>query len=207
MKKLFNINSLALLIPAALAFAQLLDYFVRPYVFYTTVEIDTYPVIWTTNDDLNEKLPLAFHREVAKHVAKMTAVAIRNVGGKTAQDVFIAFPRKDDYKGWIIQDGIDGQKELDFMRPTIKLDKLIPGESVSIYVYSPSSDESIVDEIDVRYDNGGEAKHYPSMPVPPYIGYIFMHSLSRYIPITILVLVFWSGLYWYNRHKGSSANN
>ena len=201
LEKLLKLETLAILVPTVFVLLQILDFFVQPYVFFTTVEIDTYPVIWTTDENINQNVPLKFQRVVAKQVSKMTAVGIRNVGGRTAHDVYINFPRKDDYKGWLIRDGVDGQKELDFMRPTIKLDTLIPGESVSIFVYSPSSDESIIDDIDVRYDNGGEAAHYPSMPVPSYIGEIFKYSYSKYIPLFILILMFWSGLYWYNRYK------
>lgn len=141
--------------------------------------LETSKVVYATNT--LAAYPLAYDKSAAEFSTtvqaqilsgkpvKMQGIVIQNTGQRAASDILVRIPISADdgfLGGWIARGDEPVTRNMQDQVTAYKFDKLIPGESVSFYVYLKNLDSNLADRIQVFDGSGHLAPHYLYVPVP-----------------------------------------
>ena len=163
---LFNkIRIVAATVTIVAGVVRIIPYFDKPEVIFATKDINTYPLAFADGNLPDGTIEA---RITEGKPIKILGLAVQNKGSRTATDVLVRLPftTADGYLGgWIARGDDPITHYMQVEKTEYKIDKLIPEESVSFFIYLREMNSDIADRIVVTDGLGKLARHYPYLPV------------------------------------------
>lgn len=160
-----------------------------PKVIYATKDIASYPMGYK---ELDPSTGLMESKVLIGPPILLQALVVQNKGQKTATDILVRIPiiDSDGYiGGWMARGDNPVTHYLGDQITEYKIDKLIPEESVSFYIYLKNASSDIATRIQVFDGQGRHAPYYPYTPLRKFEGGAFTLSVPRWY-LTAILLVF-----------------
>jgi len=141
------------------------SYFQQPDLEYSTNELSTYPISYNDGkfalDDIQDSAVLGGQ-------IKMVTLIVRNKGERSVPSVLLRFPvlPADGYLGARMSKSADNPSRL-YMFDTQtewKFRNLMPGDSITFYLYLKSAGSDLASRIEVFDGDGRRAAYYPYVP-------------------------------------------
>ena len=139
-------------------------YLLQPDIIYATHEMVAYAVGVEKTD--NEQKSIAA-RVIFGAPPKILGLIIQNEGTKSATDVLVRIPFSDHDEliaAWMEPADRPGQIRLNPDVRDYKFEKLVPGESITFYIYLKNIESDLAERITVFDGFGQQAPHYEYAP-------------------------------------------
>lgn len=194
-RALFILKFVGVVVTIVAGIVRILPYFEQPNVIYATKDIASYPVAYHESEasSATEVSPADVRAKVL--VGKpilIQGLLIQNLGNKTATDILVRIPiaESDGYAGGWIARG--DNPVTTYMRDQVteyKFDKLVPGESVSFYLYLKNSSSNLAARMQVFDGSGRLAPYYPYVPLRAHYEETFLFQIPKWFVYLLMVVM------------------